>query len=189
MTLFNSKGWMPESTLSATDVTAVDFAALPPILRTLLVTDGTVTKTLEAYFWEPIRIEQQQQQPVRSSTPMPLLEVAVGEPLWRRQVRLLGAHSGRCYALGLSFLRLDVLPEPLQQALRAGRLGIGELLRESTLESYRRIVSIGHVAADHPADPGPGQWIERTYLIQTGGRPAIQVTELFPLALYRSLAK
>ncbi len=40
----------------------------------------------------------------------------------------------------------------------------------------------------HPADPGPGQWIERTYLIQTGGRPAIQVTELFPLALYRSLA-
>ncbi len=52
MTLFNSKGWMPESTLSATDVTAVDFAALPPILRTLLVTDGTVTKTLEAYFSE-----------------------------------------------------------------------------------------------------------------------------------------
>src|SRR5262245_31461994 len=33
------------------------FAGLPPLLRALLLTDGTVTKVLEAYLWEPIRVE------------------------------------------------------------------------------------------------------------------------------------
>jgi hypothetical protein len=34
-----------------------DFPGLSPILRVLLVTDGTVTKTLEAYFGEAIEVD------------------------------------------------------------------------------------------------------------------------------------
>lgn len=188
MNLFNSKGWMPGNGTSAEPATTVDFATLPPILRTLLVTDGTVTKTLEAYFWEPIEIEACGQGAITLTTAQPLLDAVAGEQLWERHVRLNGGHSGRCYAVGCSYLRLETLPEALRRGLLDGSLGIGELLRESALESYRRIVSIGHVAAGHPANPGPGRWIERTYLIQTGGRPAIQVTEFFPLDLYLEIA-
>lgn len=87
---------------------------------------------------------------------MPLLEMAAGEPLWRRQVRLLGAHSGRCYALGLSFLRLDVLPRATAaERCCAGRLGIGELLRESTLEATGASSSIGHVRGRSRPTPVP----------------------------------
>ena len=33
------------------------FDQLPPVLRTLLLSDGTVTKFLEAYYQEPIRVK------------------------------------------------------------------------------------------------------------------------------------
>ena len=40
-------------------------ADLPPFLRSLLITDGTVTKTLEAYFWEPVQVQVLKQQELR----------------------------------------------------------------------------------------------------------------------------
>ena len=40
------------------DKVAVNWEQLPPLLRILLVTDGTVTKTLEAYYWERISVDQ-----------------------------------------------------------------------------------------------------------------------------------
>ena len=37
-------------------------STLPPILRSLLVTDGTISRVLEAYFWEPIDTEMIRQE-------------------------------------------------------------------------------------------------------------------------------
>ena len=39
----------------------LNVAALPPFLRVLLTTDGTVTKSLEAYFWESIEVINRKQ--------------------------------------------------------------------------------------------------------------------------------
>ena len=51
---FKSKGYVPGGIITNSRHENLDIEAMPPFLRTLLVTDGTVTKSLEAFFWEPV---------------------------------------------------------------------------------------------------------------------------------------
>lgn len=96
---------------------------VPPFLRALLVTDGTVTQFLQAYLWEP------------------------------------------------------------QDILR-GKLGIGELLRDRRLETYREMLNYGSEAAgalsDRLGTRKEDPLLFRHYRILTKHRPAILVTEKFP---------
>jgi hypothetical protein len=54
---FRSSGYLNDARIPMQGGGELDLATLPPFLRTLLVADGTVTKILEAFFWEPVRIE------------------------------------------------------------------------------------------------------------------------------------
>src|SRR4051812_24511224 len=56
-----------------------DFPGLSPILRVLLVTDGTVTKTLEAYFGEAIEVDVLEHAERTSESPYPAIGIAVGD--------------------------------------------------------------------------------------------------------------
>lgn len=47
---FRSRGFIEGGIVHNCEKAAMDMEALPPFLRTLLVTDGTVTKSLEAFF-------------------------------------------------------------------------------------------------------------------------------------------
>ncbi len=191
MSLFNTQGFLPQGTEAGGHFAGIDFPALPPILRALLVTDGTVTKTLEAYFWEPVRVQVASQGVVepseRPDNVSDVLGVQRDAPLWLRDVRLSGGTSGRSYALASSYLAVDRIPAALKDALLAKQLGIGELLRGDGLETCREILSMGssmHIAhsALNAGDEGP--WVHRTYVIRHGGRRVMQIREHFPLPLY-----
>ncbi|MDY6827875.1 MAG: chorismate pyruvate-lyase family protein [Pseudomonadota bacterium] len=191
MSLFNTQGFLPQGTKADDRFAGIDFPTLPPILRVLLVTDGTVTKTLEAYFWEPVRVQVAWQR-VLEPTEQPadvidVLGVQPGAPLWLRDVRLTGRTSGRSYALASSYLAVDSIPVALKNALLARQLGIGELLRGDGLETCREILTMGSsVQITHSAlnadDIGP--WVHRTYVIRHSGHRIMQIREHFPLPLY-----
>lgn len=179
-----AKGFAPEWTIGTTDA-SVRIAQLPPILRTLLVTDGTVTQCLEAYFWEPVSVEVIEQCSTPSDAEIEWLGVRAGEPVMRRRVDLVGRQSNSTYARCLSVLRLACIPESMGHALAAGEIGIGELIRARGLESYRELLHVGvtteHAQLSAALAPSDGD-VYRIYGIAIGGRPAIMVTESFCIA-------
>jgi len=185
---FRSSGFLNNASLTASDGQVFSIETLPAFLRTLLVADGTVTKALEAYFWEPVEVGKVSQRIAADLDSLnPLLVATPGEVL-EREVSLVGSHSMTCYARARSRLVLDLLPERLVQGLVGGELGIGELLREEDVETYREIIHLDYyranfISADAPAGLSDDQ-VARSYRIRVGGKPAILVTEFFPLGPY-----
>ncbi len=149
---------------------------LPPFLRVLLTTDGTVTKSLEAFFWERVKVNTTSQSTVVLTEDHPSLNCVAGDTVVSREVALRGLHSGRTYATAESLIRYDLLPENFRRDLNDQKLGVGELLRECGLETYREILSLGE------NDRGRSVW--RVYRIVMGKQPFIQIKETFPLHLY-----
>lgn len=187
---FNTKGYVESGIITNDRDESLDIAALPPIVRTLLVTDGTVTKTLEAYFWEPIQVEQMGQKVAPLDKDIQQMGLKAGEDVLLRDVSISGTRSGDVYAYATSVLNLKNLPEDVRNQLVAGTIGIGELLRDKGLETYRQVIDI-YREIKKEVIPGSksfycGELVCRTYLIHIDNDPVIQVTEKFPYRLYQN---
>jgi chorismate-pyruvate lyase len=154
-------------------------AGLPPFLRALLVTDGTVTKILEAYFWAVDTLAQDLKTAERD---IPWVEVAAGDQVLVRQAQLRGTDSGKVYATAFSVIRTERIPPAFRQRLIDREIGIGVLIRDSGLESYREVMEIG--AEDVDTQAIGDERVFRTYRIIIDGVPVILITETFPLAFY-----
>lgn len=153
-------------------------ADIPAFLRVLLSTDGTVTKSLEAFYWEPIEVVSAGQRLQPLAADEPLLQKRRGEEILERRVHLVGMRSGTLYANACSIIASQALPTEVREGLSAGRLGIGELLRDSGFETFREIIDYGH------SKPAGHVW--RRYLIRMRSQPLILIREEFPLASYRA---
>lgn len=158
----------------------LDFASLPAFLRVLLTTDGTVTKSLEAFFWEPVAVENRGQEYCTLQEPLPLLQRPKGAQLLRRRVALRGVESGRLLVWAESWINTQLLTAALRADLELGQVGIGELLRDCGLETYRQIVECGY-----ESESEAGECVWRRYVIVQAGQPFIQIQEYFPLSVYR----
>jgi chorismate-pyruvate lyase len=185
--VFRAKGFADGYCIDRLDRPALAMDSLPPILRSLLVTDGTVTKTLEAYFWEPVRVAGLKQRVVQAEAPIAWLDVPVGGPVLARHVALRGAHSGRHFANAFSVIRLDVIPATLRARLLDGDIGIGDVIRSCGLESYRELLELA-TTDDFALGGGTGEprqdCVRRTYRITFGGRSSLLVTECFALKAF-----
>jgi len=166
----------------------VHFRNMNPFLRALLVTDGTVTKLLEAYLWEPVCVERLFHQEIRLKTDLPMLELKAGDSVLQRHVRLRGVESRRVYTYAESYVKIDLLETELQDDLRAGKLGMGELLRDRRLETYREILSFWE---EQTGELGSNMELSsdellycRCYRIFVSGRPVIQIVEKLPVTHY-----
>lgn len=166
------------------------FAQLPRFLRVLLMADGTVTTSLEAFFAEPIRIEAVTQTLTPTTCAVPLLNATAGTELIDRRVRLRGGDSARVYAYAESLLQPAALPPTIRHDILAGRIGIGELLRNTALPSFRELIAMSseHNGVALFLDARYASAISRTYRIFLEGTPAILITEYFPRALYEETA-
>lgn len=185
---FKTKGYVPGGTITNCKQEKLDIEAMPPFLRTLLVTDGTVTKILEAYFWEPVVVENLDQHLIALPTDIPWLEMKNGDTALQREVRLKGGLSEKAYVYAKSILKLDLLPRHIQDDLLSGKIGIGEMLRESGLETYREIMDIGRsndsAITSLMSDAGTDDWVYRTYRVFINHQPSMLITEKFPYQLY-----
>ena len=184
---FKTRGYIPGGIIKNTKNQALDVESLPPFMRALLVTDGTVTKILEAYFWEHISVQLRFQKLLVADWDIPFIDVTAGQQILEREVILKGDESSDIYCYASSYIRLESLQQELRDQLVAGKMGIGELLREVGLETYREIMDFSrknYVNGDNSSSEKLIDTVERIYVISIDGRPAIQVTERFPLALF-----
>jgi long-chain acyl-CoA synthetase len=177
-------GFRPAGDSSSPDPITTTLTTLSPFLRVLLVTDGTVTKSLEAFFWEPIDIALLLHVEDRSDRDCPDLKIQVGDRASRRRVILRGRFTGSAYAFAETLIASDAFPLTFRRMLVEGEMGVGDLLREGRIETYRELVALER--------PVAGQWAGflavdtsarvalRRYNICHNGRAVIQITEVFP---------
>ena len=75
-----------------------------------------------------------------------------------RRARLRGADSGKHYAHAFSAIRTDLIPPVFRQRLIDREIGIGALIRDSGLESYREVMEVGvEVSPDVRSGVGPAE--------------------------------
>ncbi len=139
--------------------------------------DGTVTKALGSWFWEPIQIQS--------------IGNDANDNILQREVILSGKHSHQNFACARSEVMLSYLPEPIAKALQEGKIGIGELLRDKGLETYRNIFDIKLLTQNEAEQDEllqqcstSSDFIARSYTIEVNMKEAISVTEYFPISLY-----
>ena len=178
---FRCEGFVRDGTIASAGFDPVAIDTLPPFLRALLVTDGTVTKILEAYFWEPVVVDTLRQEFISAEAEIPWIATAAGDRIMVRRARLRGGDSGAHYAHAFSIIRTELIPGHFRQRLIDREIGIGALIRDSGLESYREVMEVG---VEHADGDGESDGVFRTYRIIIAGAPVILITEAFPLLLY-----
>lgn len=186
---FCCEGFLHNGAISRSGGGELDLSKLPPFLRTLLVTDGTVTKILEAYFWEPVSVDTLRQEAVTAEKAIHWIDVDPGTDVLVREARLRGLHSGNIYATAFSVIRPERIPTSFRQRLIEREIGIGVLIRDSGLESYREVMEVGIEPRrpEHQAETlFPDDKIFRTYRITIDRAPVILITESFPMSRYSS---
>jgi chorismate-pyruvate lyase len=180
---FRCEGFVRDGLIRRHGGGEVPIDGLPPFLRALLVTDGTVTKILEAYFWEPVEVQTVEQDFAVAERPIGWLDVSAGDEVLIRRARLRGTESDTLYADAFSVIRAELIPAVFSQRLIDREIGIGALIRDSGMESYREVLEVGVEPSDGGADAASDQ-VFRTYRIIIGRKPVILITESFPLARY-----
>ena len=187
---FRCEGYVRDGVIADTVHGRMPMEKLPPFLRTLIVTDGTVTKTLEAYYWEPVSVDVLEQASIQARLPIAWLEVQQDEDILIRKVHLRGVDTGKIYATAFSVIRPSVIPQEQRRRLMDRSIGIGALIRDTGVESYRELLDVEFERSPtylHFNDISNLQvqdLVSRTYRIFMGGKPALLITETFPWKHY-----
>lgn len=161
----------------------VDLTQLDPILRTLLFTDGTVTRTLEAQTLLPVSVEVvSQDQTVVSDRIARHLAITGGVPAIRRRVTISVGGAAMPLISAESHIVPGRLPKDFFNVLDEASDGIGASLQQARLESWRELLWVGFDLApqwDVPTTPQQVTAITRLYRVLTKGKPALLISETF----------
>lgn len=162
--------------------TEIPLAALSPLQRVLLTTDGTVTDALEAAFLEQIEIVKVAQLLMTLAEREPRLECPAGETVLDRRVILRGCTTGTPYVHAESLIAVDRLSPTFRRALLESNLPIGRLWQELKLETFKELIEIrrarsdesSHFLSDHTVI------LARSYRVFTQGVPIMVIKEYLP---------
>jgi len=167
----------------------VNPAALQPLIRVLLVVDGTVTKILEAYFGEGIEVRRIGQSVEVLEEADEWLEAKRGEQIVVRSVMLVGRDTGRFYTYAKSRIVLSRLSARMQDGLDDKLIGLGRILLDAAAEVRRECLWYGRerLAALPDEMHGHGRcdsdFVSRSYRVIAHAYPLMIITERFPLDL------
>jgi chorismate-pyruvate lyase len=126
---------------------------MDPILRMLLMSDGTVTTSLQALIRTPISVEVFRHKEIRiDQATAEFLTAKPGSDALARDVCLTG--KGRRLVYASSIIVLEGLRGPLLEALLTGEKPLGSLLQESGEPVMRDRLQIACIA-----DPSGIKWI------------------------------
>lgn len=160
----------------------VEVEALDPFLRTLVFTDGTVTRALAVRTLAPTAVERVAQAEVAIAADVAgSLEIQQGELAVRRRAAI-GFQAGPPVIWAESHLLPERLPPGFMRLLDGAPDGIGQSLQRVALESTRELLWFGCEAPPPWASPtagASGRTICRLYRIVCERRPAILIHESF----------
>lgn len=163
----------------------VDVAQLTPFQRSLLVIDGTVTRFVEAYWQEPVRVTRLAQDESLLPAPERWLELAAGSRVIHRRVLLCGQHTGRFFAWADSLMALERLGPGIRRGLELEGGGLGRILVDTGMETRREGLWFGRERPAEVPDAVRERWrgdfLSRTYRVLADGRPIMLITERFAL--------
>jgi len=162
----------------------VNLRALDPYHRALLVIDGTVTKFVEVYNLEPIDVVRISMEERTLPMDHMWLEAPQGTSVLAREVVLRGKYSYRVYAYATSLIIPDRLPDQIRQGLEVDSGGIGRIILNSRLETYREVLWYGKERPEHLPRQihflENEEFISRTYRIIANHQPIMLINEKFP---------
>ena len=167
----------------------INLARLTPFQRGLLVTDGTVTRFIEAYTFAPVEVVLLQQRKQTLPTEHIWLELSAGEKVISRQVALQthsqDEFSSTIHTYADSLIVPQRLPKSILEGLESDKLGLGGLLRRSGLETRRELLWCGiETLIDLPpaiAHLEGETFISRAYRVFANQEPLMLINEKFPL--------
>ncbi len=165
--------------------------AWSPFLRTLVSTDGTVTRTLEAFTGEQIKcvkLDQAFGAVEAAQFEVEALEAPVGSTAIRRTILLRGRRSLCNYVHAESTVLVERVPVTMVYGMIYTSKPVGVLLAEDRVETTRELLALGEEpAGEHGRFFGidaDDAMICRTYRIVVGRHPALLITERFPASLF-----
>lgn len=167
----------------------INFARLTPFQRGLIVTDGTVTRFIEAYTFAPVEVVLLQQKRLALPSANNYLQLRAGEEVISRQVTLQTHQetesSTIIHTYADSLIALKRLPKPVLEGLESNKEGLGRLLQHSGLETRRELLWCG---IETLKDLPPAivylegkTFISRAYLVRANQEPLMLINEKFPL--------
>jgi chorismate-pyruvate lyase len=164
------------------DLETVDLAALDAFLRNLLVSDGTVSRSLEAHTLRPVMVEPVEQ--VETLPPVAVarhLRLGQDEACIRRRVamRIDGSEPS---VWAESFVVRGRVPIEFLRVLSENSQGISGALARLKLESWRELLWFG-LGSPPPwaARSLTTRTLRRAYLVLIERRPALLIAEDFAL--------
>ena len=167
----------------------INLARLTPFQRGLLVTDGTVTRFIEAYTFAPVEVVLLQQTEQTLPTEHIWLRLPAGGAVISRQVALQGHLqddlSPIIHTYADSLIVPQRLPKSILDGLESDKQGLGGLLRRSCLETWRELLWCGiETLTDLPpaiAHLEGETFISRAYRVFANQEPLMLINEKFPL--------
>ena len=167
----------------------INLARLTSFQRGLLVTDGTVTRFIEAYTLAPVEVVLLEQRKQTLSTEHTWLELSSGDQVISRQVVLQTHSQNESSPIIHTYADSLIVPQRLPQSLLDGLItdqqGLGGLLQSSGLETRRELLWCGiEILTDLPAAIShlEGEtFISRTYRVFANREPIVLINEKFPL--------
>jgi chorismate-pyruvate lyase len=175
---FTAQAELPEG------LATVAIGALEPLLRVLLVTDGTVSRTLEASALRSVGVEPVEESAAETSAAaVRPLRLEPGESCLRRRVVMTIA-GPEPSVWAESYVVPGRLPPGFLRALGGNTQGIGGSLEALKLETSRELLWFGLGPAPdwHETATSRTPTLTRAYLVLTGGRPALLICEAFAVA-------
>ncbi|MBK6871402.1 MAG: hypothetical protein IPJ14_02955 [Kineosporiaceae bacterium] len=163
----------------------VPFESLPPDLRLLLISEGTLAQALEAHQLGPIVADVEgHEQMVLDAVTARWLQAHPGDRALSRRTALRSGTTGRLIVHGDSVLLLDRLPPTFLDVLAAEPLGLGGALATLRLETRRELLWFGRTplrglrAGDRALAGDAG--VARCYRLIVDGTPICCIEETFP---------
>jgi chorismate-pyruvate lyase len=161
-----------------------NLVAMDPCLRSLLLTDGTVTRTLEAQALSPVAVDviAQEELPTQAEVSAQL-EAPDGTAAIKRRVTISIGSPSWPVIWAESHIVPSRLPADFLGVLGGSPDGIGESLQRVRLESAREMLWFGLSEAPLWSQPSPPErvFLLRLYRVMTQGRPAMLISETFAM--------
>jgi chorismate-pyruvate lyase len=164
-------------------IRGIDAAQLAPLQRILLITDGTLTEILEAYFRERIELVKLSERLLTRDEPGAPLPMEEGERVLERRINLRGVQSGTLYVYAESRILVDRLDASFQTELLETNVPLGRLWLSHRLETFKELVSLDCRPARelglHLACTEDALVLGRVYDVYSGCRLVMRIAEYF----------
>ena len=164
---------------------SINLDTLGPLLCSLLIADGTVTRILEARSRQRIQSIKLGQSICTLHADHALLSAPVGTTIIRRRVVLRGKDTPIDYAEAESLIASHRLPQQMVDEIESGDESLGRLLHQFKIEVRRELLFFGIEKQNtefNTEDQFKGsKLLSRTYRILSKDQPLMVIEEKFPM--------